>query len=252
MKNTFWKIKSLLIILLIPFSLFLFFVSILLILFNEKDEYLVSLFLIPLGIILFTYSLKYTIRINKSFKDNLVVYLNDDSRLIDLFNYEKIEWHNYAEKYYQKRIKNYKITLLILIPIIVSFMIIIYREDYRLFLMLSFLLLSIITFISPVLRKSLIEFKSKLFDFENPEAKITTSGILINKSYVVSYNNQDGWLEKCTSNVFIDMKCLEFKIRRPGGRGHTYQYFNLLIPTEREKNFIITENRINKYAVPRN
>ncbi|GAA4279578.1 hypothetical protein GCM10022259_43030 [Aquimarina mytili] len=219
------------------------------ILFNEKDGYLVSLFLIPLGITLCTYSFKYVIRTNKSFKNDLIVHLNDDSRLIELFNYEKIEWLNFVEKYYQKKIKKYKITLFIVIPIILSFMIMLYREDYKVFILSSFLLLSITTVVSLVLRKSLVEFKSKLFDFENPQAKITTIGILINKSYIVSYNNQDGWLTKCTSKLFVDMKCLEFEIRRSGGKGHVYQYFNLLIPKKREQDAIMTESRVNEYAV---
>ncbi len=251
MKNPFWKIKSILILLFIPFSIFLIFISILLILFNEKDGYLVSLLLTSLGIILFIYSLRYVIKTNKSFKNDLIVFLNDDSRLIELFNYEKTEWNVFAEIYYKKRIKNYKIIMFILIPIITSFMILIYKEDYRLFILLSFLFLSIFTFVFLFLRKSLIEFKSKLFDFENPEARVTTSGILINKNYVVSYNNQDGLLTKCTFVVFINIKCFEFTIRRASGKGHTYQYFNLLIPKEREHDSIMIESRINEYAVPK-
>ncbi|TPN85265.1 hypothetical protein [Aquimarina algicola] len=251
MKNPFWKIKSILIVLLIPVSLFLILISILLISFNENNEYLISLFLIPSGILLFTYSLKYVTKTNKSFKNDLIVYLNDDSRLIELFHYEEKEWYNFAKKYYQKRIKNYTITSCILIPIITFFMIFIYKENYELFILLSFLFFSIFTFISIVLRKSLIEFKSKLFDSEKLEAKITTSGILINKSYIVSYNNQDGWLTRCTSKVFINMKCLEFEIKRLGGKGHNYQYFNLLIPKEREQDSKMIESRISEYAIPK-
>ncbi len=77
MKNPFWKIESVLKLLLIPFSLFLIIVSISLMLFNEKDGYIISLFLIPLGITLCAYSVKYAMKINKSFKNDLIAYLND-------------------------------------------------------------------------------------------------------------------------------------------------------------------------------
>lgn len=249
MKNPFWNIKSILILLLIPFSIFLILVSLLLVLFDEKDGYLVSLFLMPLAIALATYSFRYIIKTYKSFKNDLIICMNDDSKLIELFNYEKLEWRNFAERYYHKRVKKYKVTLFTLIAVIISLMIVIYRENYRLFIMLSFILFLVTTFIFVLIRKSLIEFKTKLFDFDNPQAKITIIGILINNSYIVSYNNQDGKLIKCTSSMFLGMKCLEFKIKRIVGKGYNYQYFNLLIPENREQDSLMLESSVNECIV---
>ena len=252
MKNPFWKIKSILILLLIPFSLFLILIPIILILFNEKGEYFLSLLFIPLGITLGTFSLKYVIKTDKSFKDNLIEQLNDHSTLIELLNYEKEEWQSFAKKYYQQKVKNYKIILLLLTPIFIFLMVVTYREDYRLSVAVFFSLFSIVIIAFIITREFLIDFKSKLFDVENPEAKITTLGILVNHNWVISYHNQDGWLAECKSSTFLKMKCLEFNIRRLGGRGHNYQTFFLLIPKNRENEIDEISSRINSRRVYKN
>ncbi|TKD61436.1 hypothetical protein [Flavobacterium sp. ASW18X] len=96
--------------------------------------------------------------------------------------------------------------------------------------------------------RAITQFKTNLLVDSGPSARITTSGLLINNKYVVSFNNQDGNLERCQLQSFLGKQCLEFTISRAGGKGHNYEHFNLLIPrTEIDIQALLLQ--IQKFAV---
>lgn len=245
MKNSFLKIKSIFILLIIPFSYFLFLTSLLLILYTKSNEYVLGLFLILLGIILLYFSVNYVIKINRSLKKDLILALNKNCSAIVHFKYSEEEWNSFAKKNYDKKVKKHLATTLVTIPLIILFLTVLFREDIKLFITIGFVTLSLATTIFLILYKSLRDLKENTLNQKNPEAKITTSGILLNKKLAISYHNQDGWLAECTLEIFLGMKCLDFKIRRSSGKGNMYQNFLLLIPKKRENDIEDMLYRIN-------
>jgi len=249
MKNPFWKIKSILILLFIPFSFFLFLISIFLVLFTETNEYTLSFILISIGIVLSWFSIRYVIKTDKKFKNDRVKKLNENSKTVVYFKYSEEEWNLFAKKSYEEKLKKYRIIALIITPFIVAFFIMLYFEDVKLLVVIAFMLLSIATMVFLMLNKTLEEFKKHTFNQKKPEAKITSSGILLNKSLVISYHNQDGMLQLCSSEVFSGMNCLNFLISHVSGKGRKFQNFKLLIPKNREGETEDILTRINEDCV---
>ncbi|MEN7547199.1 hypothetical protein AAG747_04725 [Rapidithrix thailandica] len=236
MKNPFWNTKSIFTVLLIPFSIFLLVTSILWMLLSENNEYWLGLILMPFGAIVLWFAMNYMIQTDKAFKRRLVLELDINCPAIEYFTYSKKEWNLFANKNYTRKLNQYRTALIVLTPIITLLLILLYNENVKVFITIGFIVLLLITLISWRVVNSLKELKANTLGQEKPEAKITTSGILLNKNHILSsYHNQDGWLSECTYETFLEMKCLNFKIRRPSGRGHNFQTYHLLIPPKQRE-----------------
>ncbi|MEM6830825.1 MAG: hypothetical protein AAF551_09940 [Bacteroidota bacterium] len=249
MKNRLRNIKLIVTSLLIPSSVFLLLVGLVMIVYNENKEYMLGTVLVPLASLMFWYAIKQLIKMDRSFKKDLILTLKTQHPAIVHFFYSEREWNAFAEKNYQKKVKGYRITIWITAPFILTLLIILFNEDKEVFMVIGFMSLILITFTFLVMRHSLKEFKSKTIEQVHPEAKITHVGILLNNNFVISYHNKDGWLSRCEYEMYLDSACLNFKIRRPSGRGHSYQTFRVLIPEDREKEIDEMVERINESRV---
>ncbi len=246
MKNPFFKITSIFILLLVPFAFFLVFISIIFMLYTKSNEYLLSLIFMPIGILLLWFSINRIIKINKSFKKVIIEILDKNHATIISFKYTTEEWNIFVKKKYDNKVKLFLVLSFILNSIFIAFLITIYiYENKELFIMLCFITLLLLI---PFYLKFFVDLNAikKNIHLIKPIITVTSNGVFINKELDISYNNQDGLFKECWSEKKQNIKTLIINIKRH--RRYIQQY-TILIPQNIDEDIENIVNKINNGCI---
>ncbi|WP_405294727.1 hypothetical protein [Algibacter sp. Ld11] len=223
--------------------------------YNDKMQkndnlWVLYLTLIISGFLILWQVLEKGIKSDKELK-NKIIQKFDDYKLLAHFKYTKNEWDDFTKKSYLEKRKTYYIYIFILCIIIIIVNVVFEKESRLNLIPINIIILLSLLLIKYFFFKKIKGVNSDMGNYVHlPEVKIAQPGILINNTYLISYHNNDGWLDICYSNLYNKSECITFQIRRSTGTANPkYQIFNLLIPLNKleEKENII--DIINEYRV---
>lgn len=248
MKNPFRSFKSILVVFTLFISVFMLVASVILFLTETgNNAKLYALGICLIGLMTLIPSICYMKQTSKKLKKSLIETLSKDIYLVEHFKYTMDEWKNFVKKTSLKAIKSLRFCISVSLIVGVILIVILSGEKREIFwgggTTVALLTISLTSFFYYQLRKLKTTNTAKIA----PEARITKVGILIGKTRVISFNNQDGSVEQCSFETYLGMNCICLKINRPGGRqGPIYQWYYLLIPKSRENETSEIINKINR------
>lgn len=191
-------------------------------------------------------------KLTEDFKNKLRSFLLTEATHIIAFNYSEVEWRSFAEAYVTERDeKSIKyIYLLLLVPMIIyGFLRIngVTKSDEFLYVFILVLLPLLVALIILKFYYDFRDFKKAMLNYEQPEVLITNYGILINRTYVISYNNNDFRVGDCFITEFLNYRCIEINIPKGNGKHRYTDYHYILIPKDQEIDIISIASTLKYY-----
>jgi len=212
MKNPFRSASFILIVIFMCFAGAVILVDIISIIYYNSNIIPNSILIVLLLLIIC--GIVYIYVLNKKFKDDIIDSILTSKNLIIDFKYSQSEWLPFAKKYVKAQKKHYRnyIILITIFYAISSILTFLYADD-KITSIVLINVASAIIFMSIIAK--IKHFEDSILTDTTPEIKIAVNGILYNKKYLVSFNNQDRHLESSKQHSFYDENCIALTIVSP-------------------------------------